>query len=167
MLIQLLERLHGDKNGFRRGVENLVFDKDNDPFGQSWRQIRFKCQPALGSLPANSCDVCVLVRSWHVLVILLLYPLQDSKLAILPEMVIKRDRFPDVQPVHGRYVLARYSYFFWLTSGASSSPEPISATKGPWSAKGRPAEASGGRCCRSRIAIAHPSRPATARWYFC
>jgi hypothetical protein len=35
-----------------------------------------------------------------VLVILLLYPLQDSKLAILPEMVIKRDRFPDVQPFH-------------------------------------------------------------------
>ena len=29
-----------------------------------------------------------------------LYPLQDSKLAILPEMVIKRDRFPDVQPFH-------------------------------------------------------------------
>src|SRR6266567_3947392 len=100
MLIQLPESLHGNKHGFRRGVENLVFDKANDPFGQSWRQIRFKCQPALGSLPANSCDVCVLVRSWHVLVILLMYPLQDSKLAILPEMVIKRDRFPDVQPCH-------------------------------------------------------------------
>src|SRR5215470_671512 len=27
-------------------------------------------------------------------------PLQNSKLAILPEMVIKRDRFPDVQPFH-------------------------------------------------------------------
>jgi hypothetical protein len=77
-------------------VEDLVFDKANDPFGQSGRQIRFKYQPALGSLLANRCEVFVLVWSWHVLVILLRYPLQDGKLAILPAMVIKRECFPDV-----------------------------------------------------------------------
>jgi hypothetical protein len=32
--------------------------------------------------------------------LLLLSPLQDGKLAILPEMVVKGDRFPEVQPFH-------------------------------------------------------------------
>jgi hypothetical protein len=36
----------------------------------------------------------------HVLVVLLLSLLQDGKQAILPEMVVKRARFPNVQPFH-------------------------------------------------------------------
>jgi hypothetical protein len=57
-----------------------------------------------------------------VLVILLLYPLQDGQLAILPEMVIKGDRFPDVQPFHDgkahRVAIAERLVFGLLDDGS-------------------------------------------------
>ncbi len=81
-------------------MEDILLDKTDHPFGQTWRQIGFKSQPALGSLPANRCDVFGMVRSGHWLWILLLHRLQDSQLAILPEMFVKRDCFLDVQPFH-------------------------------------------------------------------
>jgi hypothetical protein len=53
-----------------------------------------------GLRPPNRYDVFGIVRSGHWLWILLLHRLQDGKLAILPEMLVKRDRFQDVQPFH-------------------------------------------------------------------
>jgi len=58
-----------------------------------------------------------------LLVILLLYPLQDGILAILPEMVIKRERFPDVQPFHDgkahRIAIAERLVLIWLDNRSS------------------------------------------------
>ena len=54
-------------------------------------------------------------------------------------------------PLHGRYVSARYSYFFRLTSAASSSPEPISDTNGSWSEKDCQAGDSWGYCFRTLL----------------